>query len=464
VTDVKVRMSGRQFATLRAHLFPGDGNEAVAVALCGRRADEGAGHVLCVRRVEQIPHALCSVREPDRVTWLVGLIRPLLDEAARRGMAVVKFHSHSQGYPAFSRQDDRSDQELFGAVGSWLDSTAPHASVVLLPDGNLFGRSVTPDGTFAALDSIAVVGENLRFWFAACPSNGDVPEFARRHAQAFGPGTTALLRRLAVAVVGCSGTGSPVVEQLVRLGVGRLVLVDFDVVEEKNLNRIPHAAMADALAKRPKVEVVAEAVRRAGLGTRVEPILSNLLNPDAVRRVAGCDVAFGCMDSAEGRHLLNRLAVFYSLPYIDVGVRLEADGAGGISQICGTVHYLQPDGSSLLSRGAITMDAVQAEGLRRTDPVAYREQVASKYITGVREERPAVVSVNMHYASLAVLEMLARLHDFRVDGNGPFAQFGSSLTDPRFEPVGADGEPCPVLSKHLGRGDVTPLLENPYLG
>lgn len=456
-------MTGGQHARLAAHLFPGDGNEAVAVALCGRRAAD-AGHVLCVRAVEPIPHAACPVREPDRVTWPVGLIRPLLDEAARRGLAVVKFHSHPGGHPAFSRQDDRADRELFAAVGDWLDGPAPHASVVMLPDGGLFGRAVTPDGAFAPLESLAVVGDDLRYWFADPELPGGVPEFARRHAQAFGAGTTSVLRRLAVAVVGCSGTGSPVVEQLARLGVGRLVLVDPDAVEEKNLNRIVHATMADARAGRAKVEVVAEAVRRMGLGTEVDPVRAHLLTPEAVRRVAGCDVAFGCTDSAEARHLLNRLAAFYCLPYIDVGVRLEADGAGGVSQICGTVHYLRPGGSSLLSRGAITMEAVRAEGLRRTDPAAYRDQVASKYITGVREDRPAVVSVNMHYASLAVLELLARLHDYRADGNAPFARLGSSLTDPRFEPVGPDGDPCPALARHVGRGDVAPLLDNPYLG
>ena len=46
---------------------------------------------------------------------------------------------------------------------------------------------------------------------------------------------------MSIAVVGCSGTGSPVIEQLARLGVGRLVLVDPDRVEEKNLNRIVNA-------------------------------------------------------------------------------------------------------------------------------------------------------------------------------------------------------------------------------
>jgi len=458
---MKLRITGRQHARLASHLYPGDGREAVAVALCGRRA--GAAPVLCVKSVTLIPHAACTVREPDRVTWPVGLLRPLLDEAADRALAVVKFHSHPGGHPAFSAQDDRADRELFDAVGNWLDGPAPHASVVMLPGGGYFGRSITPAGAFAPLASTAVVGDDLRYWFPEPASSGPVPEFARRHAQAFGAGTTAVLRRLAVAVVGCSGTGSPVVEQLARLGVGRLVLVDPDAVEEKNLNRIIHATMADAQGGRAKVDVAAAAVRRMGLGTAVDAVRGHLLAPDVVRRVAECDVVFGCTDSAEARHLANRLAVFYAMPYIDVGVRLEADGAGGISQICGTVHYLQPDGSSLLSRGAITMDAVRAEGLRRTDPAAYRDQVASKYITGVREDRPAVVSVNMHYASLAVLELLARLHDYRADGNAPFARLGSSLTDPRFEPVGPDGDPCPVLAKHVGRGDVSPLLDNPYL-
>jgi hypothetical protein len=67
--------------------------------------------------------------------------------------------------------------------------------------------------------------------------------------------------------------------------------------------------------------------------------------------------------SLEGRQLLNRIAVFYSIPYFDVGVRLVADGAGGVSHICGSVHYLQPDGSSLVSRGVVTEPGLRAEVL-----------------------------------------------------------------------------------------------------
>lgn len=57
----------------------------------------------------------------------------------------------------------------------------------------------------------------------------------------------------------------------------------------------------------------------------------NLDTPDAVRAVAECDVIFGCVDTAEGRNLANRIAAYYLLPYIDVGVSLAANGVGGIS-------------------------------------------------------------------------------------------------------------------------------------
>ena len=85
---------------------------------------------------------------------------------------------------------------------------------------------------------------------------------------------------------------------------------------------------------------------------------------------------------SKGRHTLNRLATFYTLPYFDVGVRLDADGRGGIDKIAGAVHYLQPGRSSLLSRGVYDMRRVEAEEMRRTDPELYRRQVKEGYLRG----------------------------------------------------------------------------------
>jgi hypothetical protein len=283
-----------------------------------------------------------------------------------------------------------------------------------------------------------------------------------RHAQAFGSGTTSLLRSMSVAVIGCSGTGSIVIEQLARLGIGRLVLIDPDAVEDKNLNRILNSGKEDAYLHRPKVHVIASAIARMGLGQEVVPMVSNLINPDAVRAVAECDVVFGCMDGVEGRHLLNRLATFYNLPYFDVGVRLDADGSGGIERIAGAIHYLQPGRSSLLSRGVYAMGRVDAEELRRIDPDLYRRQVKEGYLRGVEEDRPAVISVNMFFASLMVNEFLARLHPHRNQANAGYAYVGANLSEMQFYPE-QEGAPCPLLQRHVGRGDVEPLLERTVL-
>jgi len=155
-----------------------------------------------------------------------------LEKAARQGLAVVKIHSHPGGGEAFSWWDDTADRTLFASIYGWIENEQPHASAIMLPDRRIVGRTVRPEGTFEPLSMVAIAGDDLHFWRPR-ESTPAVPKFARRHAQAFGAGTTAQLRELAVAVIGCSGTGSPVVEQLARLGVGKLVLVDPDHVEKK---------------------------------------------------------------------------------------------------------------------------------------------------------------------------------------------------------------------------------------
>jgi len=199
-----------------------------------------------------------------------------------------------------------------------------------------------------------------------------------------------------------------------------------------------------------------------GLGQEVLPLATNLADKSTVSAVAECDVVFGCMDGAEGRHLLNRLATFYCLPYFDVGVGLAADGLGGIANIAGAVHYVQPGRSSLLSRGVYTMAEVEAESLQRTNPSLYERHRKEGYLRGIREDRPAVISVNMVFSALAVNEFLARLHPYRNQPNSEYASLGASLCEVQFYPE-PESAPCQVLARHVGRGDVVPILERPEL-
>jgi hypothetical protein len=456
---VKVRLTQKDHAALQEHLLPGDGLEAVAVALCGRRRSESR-HCLTVRSVVHIPYDECKVRTADRIMWSTGRLIPLLEEASRRDLAILKIHSHPGGYPQFSAVDDESDADLFNSVFGWTDSAYPHASAVMLPGGRMFGRAAMRDGSFQPLDSILVPGDDIKFWMP--DSGARIAGFAERHAQLFGARTTRQLKEMSAAVIGCSGTGSPVIEQLARLGMGRLVLVDPDRVAERNLNRILNASREDAYLRRPKVEVMARAIAAMGFGTELEIIVDDLATPRAIRAVAECDVVFGCMDGVEGRHLLNRLAGFYLLPYFDLGVKLDADGYGGIDGAVGAVHYVRPDGATLQDRKLYSPEQLKAAGLRRTDPKAYREQVRAGYIRGVDEDRPAVISINMQIASVAVNEFLARLHPYRLDPNADSAIVRTGFmhgAEYRLSEPAASG----MFFTQLGKGDVRPLLSMPEL-
>jgi hypothetical protein len=461
---VSLTLTEDQHLALRRHLLPGDGLEAVAFIACGRAAGDER-HRLVARYLHLIPYDRC-VRERDRVQWRAEDIELLMEHAEIDGLSLVKVHSHPSGYPKFSTVDDSSDAELLPTIRSWVEADVPHASAVMLPDGSMFGRYIWRDEHLNDFDLINVVGPDLKFWWRDDEAD-EGPAFAASQDQAFGEGTTSRLKRLRIGVIGASGTGSPVIEQLLRLGVGHVVPIDDDFIEDRNLNRILFATAAHAKAKTPKVSACAEDIERTGLGTRVTPIAKEISDPEALRAISQCDVVFGCVDTAWGRFILNLAATHYNLAYFDLGILLDAqqEGAdrGRINDILGTVHFLVPGRSSLLSRGAFTMADVATEELHKRDPMAAAQQIQDKYIKGLQVRRPAVVSVDMFAAALAMNDFLARLHPYRTTPNADVASIEFSLAELRLT-QDEELEDCPALARDLGRGDRTLWLGLPGLG
>lgn len=454
--SLHLAISGKHHTLLKAHLYPGDGNEAVAILLCGRGKGLGRESLL-VREVVPIPHGSCSVRTADRVAWSPEAMVPALIRAMNDSLAVVKVHSHPGGYEAFSKTDDESDRDLFQSVFGWLDTDEVLASLIMLPDGRLFGRAMHPYGIGEAIDTIRVASDDFMLWRSSAEA-GQVPDHATRIAQTFGEATYRQLRSMRVGVVGCSGTGSVVIEQLARNCVGELVIVDPDSVEKRNLNRILNSTWSDAQEGTQKTEVISRAVSAMSLGSKVMPFANDMLTVETVMALASCDVVFGCVDSVDGRHFLNKLSSYYLIPYIDVGVRIDADGCGGVDQVCAAVHTLQPGGSSLLSRKVYSQADLDVAMMKRHDPVLYAQRLSEGYVRGARVDQPAVISVNMLAASIAVNEFLARVHPYRVAPNSDFAVRRISLSDHIAGVDEQDGEPCSVFSRYVGLGDQQPLL------
>jgi hypothetical protein len=104
------------------------------------------------------------------------------------------------------------------------------------------------------------------------------------------------------------------------------------------------------------------------------------------------------------------------------------------------------------------MSDVAAAGLRRNDPAAHARQVKDGYIKGVQGHRPAVISVNMLAASLAVNEFLARLHPYREEPNANYASVTFTLSSMELI-IEPETGICNILKRKVGIGDTTPLLE-----
>jgi hypothetical protein len=459
--DLQLRISGTHHQSLKEHLLPDDGLEAVAVALCGRYCAEELT-IFTVHDVILIPYTECK-REPNLITWSTSVIESYFERIGKSDLALMKIHSHPGGYRAFSETDDASDQEFFSSVFGWSVNDKPHLSTVMLPDGEIFGRAFFSDLSSLPIRKTAIVGDTVEIY--SKKSNIEFLEFSKRNRQTFGDTTYSILNSLHIGVVGCSGTGSPVIEQLVRLGIGQITIIDPDSIEEKNVNRILNSTISDAKQNRSKVYVLKEAIERIGIGTKVNAIQANLYdNKSIAQALIQCDFIIGCMDSVDGRYLLNQLSTFYILPYLDLGVKLEADGVGGINKICGSVHYLQPGKSSLITRGVYTMEDMRAASQYRQNPAEFENLKKNSYIKNINVNAPAVISVNMSIASIAINEFLNRIHEYKAGRPEEYAQTTIDITENFIVNVSEDDfMPDLYLKKKIGRGDIAPFIEMPEL-
>ena len=455
---VNLAMTKRTYDTAFRYLFPGDGLEAAGVFICNQGTGRHNQRLLAVEFIG-LPYEL-SNRHVDRLTWpFEAHFEPeRITSIDRLGQSIVTIHSHPNGAKGFSKIDDENDREVFASMNAWFDDDRVNGSALMLPDGSIVARAILDSGGFRRFRSVCVVGENIDFWHKNTSKLYEA--FEVKISQTLGSGTLDRLRSMRVGVVGCSGTGSILIELLVRNCVGELVIADDDLIEEKNLNRIVNSTMEDVKASRSKVDSVSTAVKRIGLGTRIDKYRALTDSSEVVSALIDCDVLFGCVDSAFGRYHLDCIASAYLIPYFDVGVHIDADGKGEIEAADAVSHYIHPDGRDLWSRGAYEMDQVTAESWRRSDPDHYERNRLAGYLAEVGEEQPAVMSVNMQAACMAFNDFIARLHAFRFDRSSNFATQRFRLVHGCFECEEDDGTPHKLFRRYRSTGDNSLLVKN----
>jgi molybdopterin/thiamine biosynthesis adenylyltransferase len=463
--DLKLLES--QFIHLKSSLLRGDGRERAALMLLGKSnvtldpwTAQSCTHYL-VREVQILADRDHLELEPDRVTIDNNHFVRLLKQADRYGLSVGLAHCHPEGLCEFSGVDDTGESGLFELVAHRNGSDSQLISILISGKGDIAGRVWTTLSHHEPVHSISILGNRFRFHSTARSSIG--LEALQRQVLAFGPEFTQTLTRLSVGIVGCGGTGSAVATLLARLGVGRLLLIDHDYVEITNLNRLHGATMEDALCRRPKVDVVKRSIQAIGLGTAVATFRADVGSPSVVDGLKACDVIFGCTDDNLGRLLLNRLAYFYLIPVIDLGLALvlKKEGQAELESLDGRVTVLLPGNTCLLCRGVIQPELARAEHLRRTNPNEYERQKREAYVIDAGIPNPAVVTFTTEVATMAVNELLHRIHGFRGE-EGSTAQ--RTRLFHRMQDLRQGDKPqndCPICGRSLywARGDIDPFLD-----
>jgi adenylyltransferase/sulfurtransferase len=122
------------------------------------------------------------------------------------------------------------------------------------------------------------------------------------------------LKAARVLVVGCGGLGCPVLQYLAAAGVGTLGLLDFDTVDESNLQRQVLYAAADV--GRPKAVVAAEKLQAQNPFIALQTHQMLLSAANALDLFAGYDLVVDCSDNFATRYLVNDACVVLGKPLV----------------------------------------------------------------------------------------------------------------------------------------------------
>ena len=139
------------------------------------------------------------------------------------------------------------------------------------------------------------------------------------HAEALGPNAPARLSERSAVVLGCGALGSAVASLLARSGVGRLRLLDRDVVEESNLADQTLYTEVDVREQRPKSEVAAARLREVNSEIMIEAVVADFAADNAEASVAGFDLIFDATDNLRTKYLINEAAIATGTPWVYAG-------------------------------------------------------------------------------------------------------------------------------------------------
>jgi adenylyltransferase/sulfurtransferase len=202
--------------------------------------------------------------------------------------------------------------------------------------GDEFKRRVlNPDGSPRSLINIYINGKNMRFsgGMEASLKDGDeiyiLPavaggsELSSRDLERYsrqvmleeiGYEGQIKLKNAKACVVGVGGLGNPIATRLVAMGIGKIRIVDRDVIELSNLHR--QTMFDESDIGQVKVEVAAKKLKKMNPDVVIEALPVSVNDYTALDIVEGCDVVIDALDSVNARYSLNKACIKKNIPFV----------------------------------------------------------------------------------------------------------------------------------------------------
>jgi len=358
---------------------------------------------------------------------------------------------------------EKGERCVFETLRNFIPRGAPTASLLIWPDGINARVWLSGSDQPVPINEIIVIGRSIR---KLPPGNSRTGFNTRglttysRQVLAFGEDGQASIARSRVGIVGVGGTGSACAEQAVRLGVRDIVIIDPDAFEPSNVTRMYGSFAATARPHRwvfgnrarPKVEIVAEHLRRINPQATITPLRAHVAETHAAHLLLDRDAIFVCTDDHWGRAVVNQISYQYLIPSLSLGVRIDARN-GSITGAAGGLDLLRPDLPCLWCKGFLVPDRIAAESMSKKErKVREREG----YVQDLDIPAPSVISLNTTLARLAVTSFLQLLTDFMGD-SGEISRLNYQILEGTISRGTSQSEKVCVCKTSRGFGDLKVL-------
>ncbi|MER9971842.1 ThiF family adenylyltransferase [Mesorhizobium sp. M0060] len=330
-------------------------------------------------------------------------------------------HSHPRGVLDFSTKDDLNEQSILRGYAGCNGRDVSLIAIVLA-DGQWRARvrsGATPDSV-TDVRHVCVLGADLAVHLGKA-DDATPSEVLRRQEAAFGKPFNEKLRSLRIAIVGGGGTGSSVATLAARAGVGELIIIDGDLLEDSNLNRVRGYRSCDI--GESKAATLARYIRDLGLSVAVAAIPAYVNeSPEAIDAISSADLVFGCTDDVAGREVLNQAVYYYCQGLIDCGltgkIDFDQERQPYLRDHRGRVSTVLPEfGACLRCQGVVTEEKLSYESalkerpeLAELDPETLRTEF---YLVGGGERAPGVGPFTSATADMAVATLFDLVRPYR---------------------------------------------------